>query len=219
MPQGDDAANSGIAVKQHTYKRKRENVRRSGARGTGGLAAQINPNFLKSLPSMTRDIEQLTAGKLLQSGQTLRLNDIREIGKQEVKAKGIKRKRANPITELLSKGKNVRGIKGEFDASELAELDPELKSLMDHRKATSGGGGDAKRKRDGGGSGANAAAAGAAGKGSMPAPSGGTEGGGKGGGRGRALALSAPLGEDATTRGVFATDAEVKASLGEEFLG
>ena len=213
MPQGDDSAKSdaGGGAKP-TYQRKRLNVRRSGARGVGGLAAQINPNYLASLPSITRNIEQLTAGKLLQSGLGLHLTDIRDSGKQEVKAKGIKRKRANPITTLLQRGKNLKGVKGEFDAEELAALDPELRTMLDHRRATSGAGGGVSKKRRGG-SGGEGGAAGAG----MPAPSG-EGGGGGGGGRGRAQALSGPLGTAAGAKGVFATDAEVEGALGADFL-
>jgi hypothetical protein len=42
------------------------------------------------------------------------MNDIRASGKQEVKAKGIKRKRANPVSALLARGRNLKGVKGEF---------------------------------------------------------------------------------------------------------
>jgi hypothetical protein len=226
MPQGDDSAKSEGAPRSSTYQRKRVNVRRSGAKGVGGLAAQINPNFLKSLPSITRNIEQLTAGKLLQSGLGLHMTDIRASGKSEMKAKGKKRRRVNPISALLLRGKNLKGVKGEFDTEELAALDPELRTMLAHRKASSGAGGSgsAKTRKVEGGSGGQAAGGGgsSSGGGVMPAPSGeGGAGGGKkggGGGRGRAQALSAPLAPRGEAKGVFATDAEVKDAFGDDFL-
>jgi hypothetical protein len=211
MPQGDSSAAGAPAKEQ--YVRKKES-RRSGAQGVGGRAAQINPNFGRALPSMVRDIEDAAAGKLLRSGASMKLDDLKRAGVDENKAIAKKRKRVNPVSALLARGRNIKGLRGEFSAEELAELDPDLKRLMAERERTGG----AKRAARAGGGGGG----GGGGEGALPARAGGGGGGGGGaasGGRGRVQALSGAAGAlSAEAGGVFASDPEVAATFGKDFL-
>jgi hypothetical protein len=234
MPQGDiskgpaGAAVGGIgAGSREAYARKTDS-RRDHRQGYGGYAAAINPNYKAALHGITRNIEQLVAGKLVQSGAKVHLTDIKRVGAAEVKDKAQQRKRANKVSELLDKGRNLKGVRGEFNADELAELDPELKGILDHRKATAGGGtgGAAKRARaaaaeagsaeggSGSGSGSGSGAAGAA-EGSGMTASGAIKGKGA-----RSLKRVAALSAGAASSGaagVFASEQEVAATFGADF--
>ena len=220
MPQGEEVG-AGNSTKA-TYKRKRENVRRSGAQGVGGRAAQMNPNYLSALPGMVRDVEQIAAGKLLQSGATLKLRDIRESGVIEKKKNTGKKKKVNPVTAVLARSKNLKGVKGSFDVEELANVDPELRTLLNNRKATSGA---AKKKvlkekngstEPGTGEGDTESGARAVG-GGLTAP---RAISGKRGGSGRVASLMEAGGGGSASGepSVFATDAEIGETFGSDFL-
>lgn len=161
MPQGEKLNKTDIVVPQKEgYTRKPKNVKRGGPMGI-----IVNERFAAALPSMTRNIEHIIAGKAVQDGAHLIMRDVKDNGSAAVKERASLKRKRNEVSVLLSKGRNAKGVRGEFDVDELAELAPELKKLLTQRAATSGktttGGARSSSSSNGG-----AAAHGGAGSGS-----------------------------------------------------
>jgi hypothetical protein len=231
MPQGDGSA-SGAPTKS-TYSRKRSaaEMKKGGANvGTSGMALQ-NAAFKAGLGKMISDIEAITAAKLVKSGAGVQLSDIKRIGAGEIKSSNKKRARPNAISRILSRGKNLKGVRGDFDISELADLDDELKVFIDHRRKTAGGGekksGSASAGTGGGGASAAVAAAPVApldasvrprgmGKAAAEARAGGT-GSARSALRTQLTLPKEAAGTPATAGGLFASDAQVSARFGSDF--
>jgi hypothetical protein len=150
MPQGEGSSSGGQVKTLYAKKRSAAEVKKGGANvGLTGMALQ-NLAFKAGLGKMISDIEAIAAAKLVKSGAAVQLSDLKRIGQGEIRTQGKKRARVNAVTSVLTRGRNLKGVRGEIDVDELAELDPELKAYVDHRKATAGGGG----KKSGGGAGA-----------------------------------------------------------------
>ena len=151
MPQGEGSSSGGQVKTLYAKKRSAAEVKKGGANvGLTGMALQ-NLAFKAGLGKMISDIEAIAAAKLVKSGAAVQLSDLKRIGQGEIRTQGKKRARVNAVTSVLARGRNLKGVRGEIDVDELAELDPELKAYVDHRKATAGGGG--KKSTSGAGAG------------------------------------------------------------------
>lgn len=205
-------------------------MKKGGANvGTSGMALQ-NAAFKAGLGKMISDIEAITAAKLVKSGAGVQLSDIKRIGAGEIKSSNKKRARPNAISKILSRGKNLKGVRGDFDISELADLDDELKVFIDHRRKTAGGGekkpGSANAGTGGGASAAVVAAPAAPldasarprgmGKAAAEARAGGT-GSVRGASRTQLTLPKEAAGTPAAAGGLFASDAQVSARFGADF--
>lgn len=148
MPQGEGSSSGGQVKALYKGKKSAAEMKKGGANvGLTGMALQ-NLAFKAGLGKMITDIESIAAAKLVKSGAAIQLSDLKRIGQGEIRTQGKKRARVNAVTQVLTRGRNLKGVRGEIDVDELAELDPELKAYVDHRKATSG-----KGKLGGGGAG------------------------------------------------------------------
>jgi hypothetical protein len=227
MPQGEKLKKSDLVVpKTEAYARKPKNVRRGGPMGI-----MVNDNFAAALPSMTRNIEQIIAGKAVQDGAFLLLNDVKEKGATDVKEHASLKRKRNEVSVLLSRGRNAKGVRGEYDLDELAELEPELKKLVTERMKTSGGGSGGGSGGKKGSSSAEDDSASAAisnfvndlgisrGKKRGGGGSGSASASGGGGGRPQKVpALDKATGKSSSKEGVFADDDAVAATFGDDFV-
>jgi hypothetical protein len=255
MPQGGAGAGgrsnahatavAALAASEHGAPSGGVAGRPRAAKKGGPLARhRITPALAAALPGLTRNIEQMAAARLVRSGATVRLTDVKKSADAEAalkRAEKSSRAAGKAVSAILARGKNAKGVRGEFDANELAELDPELKTLLEHRRVTSGGGkagakAGAKAAEDpfagvaaaaageaGEDSGDEGAGAGAASSAAMPRAGVKRRGGGgtvSGGKRVAALEKGAGGGGGGAKGGdaLFASDAAVAAQFGADFL-
>jgi hypothetical protein len=231
MPQGAEST-TGAPVKE-AYARKRVDVKRGGSGVGQGFSAMQNPRFKAALGGMILDIEAIAAAKLLRSGASVKMADIKRVGQTEVRSAAKKRARPNAVSNVLGRGRNLKGLRGDYSAEELAELDPELKVIVDHRRATAGAGAAGGGGGGAGGGGGGGGAAGGAGGGGGSGGGGGARAAGVPGVRARGegksahtrrtaggASLTLPVGSasaPSAAGGVFASDAEVRATFGDDF--
>lgn len=233
MPQGAESS-TGAPVKE-TYARKRTDVKRGGSGVGQGFSAMQNPRFKAALGGMILDIEAIAAAKLLRSGASVKMADIKRVGQTEVRSAAKKRARPNAVSNVLGRGRNLKGLRGDYSAEELAELDPELKIIVDHRRATAGagaagGGGGASMSGGGGGGSAVGGSGGGGGSGGKIVDSSGARAAGvRARGEGKSsharrnaggACMTVPAGSAAAPSaagGVFASDAEVRETFGDDF--
>jgi hypothetical protein len=242
MPQGEKYRPSALVVpEREEYGKKRHDVKRGGPLVFHAAAA--NPGFASALHHMIGTIETIAAGKAARAGGSMRLGDVRKRGEVEAAAKRAEARAEAPgprgkesVAKVLAKCRNAKGVRGGFDVEELAELAPELKALLGQGQGKGQGGGARGGAKDGGSSGgADGAAQGAAamaglkrkeraGAGGADADFGGAPsgkrraGGGGGGGRAGAGAGRDPLPSGPAPASLFATDAEVAATFGADFV-
>lgn len=216
MPQSEKVSlKGGVSVPE----RSEGYARKEGKKGRKQYirAVAITESFASALPRMNQNTEAIAAAKLLKSGAIIRMKDVKEVGQLEIRQQRLDSKKKNAVTDILNRAKNLKGFKGGLDAEELAALDPELKALLDHRKATSG------RKRAAEDSTAQEEGAGSAApsKGStIPLPAAkktkvSTAGGGSKGVRVESLATGAGSGGG---QPLFASDDAVASTFGKDFL-
>lgn len=227
MPQGEKLGKPGLVVPdKQEYARKNKNVKRGGP-----MDKQSNQLYIKNLPGMIRNVESIAAGKAVQSGSTIRLGEIKEKGKEELKTKAAGKRAENLVTKVLKKGRNAKGVRGEFDIEQLAELAPELRKLVDQRAASKPKGPGAGPAAAGAGIGMRTAGSkrtadsiddsGSADTHNVKAKKARLSGGGGGAGGKRASTLAAPAAGPAAGSGedaLFASDKQVATEYGDDFL-
>lgn len=136
MVQGDLKSKkpSSVVPEKKEYTGRERNVKKGGPR-----EAALTPGFAAALPGMIKTAEAIAASRLTRSGAKIRLNEIKELASEEIKMKAEANRKRNYVSEVLSRTRNVKGVRGEFDAEELAKLDPELKAILDKRHVSQGG--------------------------------------------------------------------------------
>ena len=112
------------------YRKEKKLMAKRG----GPMNKIVNPNFSAALPGMIRNIEGIVAAKANQANSHIHLADIKERGEQEVKEKRKEMlkstQRNKQVKKVLKKSRNAKGVRGEFDVEELAELSPELQKIL-----------------------------------------------------------------------------------------
>jgi hypothetical protein len=137
MPQGKLGASSHdpVAVRSGPYQHKRI-IDRSGPVKLPKNENAAQFTFIAALPTMTRNVEMMTAGKLVQSGGWLKSNDLKLLANQQAEKKRKELDGADPLKKIFTKdsNRNIKGLRGDFDVDELAELVPELKKTVDQAR-------------------------------------------------------------------------------------
>ena len=137
MPQKDvrsRRADAGLGAPS-TYDRKKSHARVGPIKGpkTEKAAGTLNMGFLNGLGGMIRNVEMITAAKLVNEGRIFRTGELKRLADEQL-AMAHKTLNRTGKVPLLEK-KHVKGIRGTLDLEEMAELVPSLKKHLDKEKA------------------------------------------------------------------------------------
>lgn len=92
MPQGKAPTKKGgpVGIPKHERYAKRvaaEEAKKGGpikAPKSAEAASQANQNFIDALPTMTRNAEMISAGKLIAQGSNLRMGELKKLAAEQL---------------------------------------------------------------------------------------------------------------------------------------